>query len=53
MKFSLQCIERWSEAGDWEVMGTIKGLLVSPNSLLHALKLGGGGNTAKYLDVGM
>ena len=36
-----------SEAGDWEVMGTIKGLLGSPNSLLHALKLGGG-NTANY-----
>ena len=32
-------------------MGTIKGLLVSPNSLLHALKLGEG-NTAKYLKLG-
>ena len=41
VKFSLQCTEKWSEAGDWEVMGTIKGLLGSPNSLLHALKLGG------------
>ena len=52
VKFSLQCIEKWSEAGDWEVMGTIKGLLGSPNSLLHALK-SGGGNTAKYLEVGI